>query len=83
MEKATTYICGVCGAKFESEAECLACENGHKIPANIVERRYVPIKEDEKGFPHTMCMEFNDGSRAVYKFAMQVKDDTNLTKSNQ
>lgn len=75
MTQSTTYICSICGAEFKSEAECEACENGHKIPTSIVERRYVPIAEDDKGYPHTMNVKFNDGSCAVYKFCMLPKDE--------
>ena len=75
MKQSTTYICSFCGAEFKSEEECAACENGHKTPTEIVERRYVPIAEDTKGYPHTMCVKFNDGSAAVYKFCMLPKEE--------
>lgn len=78
MKQSTTYICSFCGAEFKSEEECAACENGHKAPTRIVERRYVPLAEDAKGYPHTMNVEFNDGTCAIYKFCMLPKDNTTL-----
>ena len=64
MKTETKYVCEYCGNKFEKEEDCQRCEQTHYIPERITEARY------SKGFkfPDTVCVEFGDNHRAIYKY---------------
>lgn len=66
------FICEYCNRGYKTEKECQKCESTHKINPKFNGLRYAPYKEDAVGFPHTMELEFADGSKAVYKFAKKL-----------
>ena len=68
MKTETLYICEYCGEKYQTEAECQACEQSHAIPTYINEKRY------SKGFkyPDTLCVEFDNDHYIIYKYLKPV-----------
>ena len=67
MKERKIYQCEICATVYKERSECEKCEKSHKIKAAIVNARYLGYKQNEKGFPHTVELEFSDGSRAWYK----------------
>lgn len=66
------FVCEYCNCSYSTEKECNKCEETHKKKPAFTGMRYVPYKKDEVGFPHTIELTFEDGSKAVYKFAMEL-----------
>ncbi len=63
----SVYRCEICNTVYNNRDICLKCELNHLIPTEIKSCRYSPITVNEKGYPNSITIKFNDGSEAIYK----------------
>ena len=68
------FVCEYCSRGYKTEDECKKCEDTHQKNPQFTGLRYVPYKEDDKGFPHTVEVTFDGGAKVVYKFAKQLTE---------
>ena len=67
MKERKIYQCEICATVYKERSECEKCEKSHKVKATVENARYLSYKQNEKGLPHAVELEFSDGSRAWYK----------------
>lgn len=67
MRETKLYICEVCGTQYADKKKCLACEKSHKKPVNIVNCKYIPQKDNNKGYPIRIDIKMEDGNIVSYK----------------
>ena len=61
------YQCEICGTSYSDRHECETCEGKHKVIKKIAGAKYLPYKMNAQDCPKTIEVEFEDGSRAIYK----------------
>lgn len=67
MKKVEHYICEVCGTEYNDKKKCMDCEKKHVKPELIEGARYLPIKNDGKGYPITVHIKMSNGETITYK----------------
>lgn len=67
MKEVKHYICEICGTEYNDKRKAVECEKGHCKPNGIFSARYLPIKDNKKGYPVSVELQMADGTRQVYK----------------
>ena len=67
MREVKHYICEICGTEYKDIKKCERCERSHRVPKAITKMRYLPITQDDKGYPVTVDIVFEDGTTRIYK----------------
>lgn len=67
MKEIKLYQCSKCNAQYKSRQDCKKCESAHKNPIEIISERYVPYKNNERGYPIGIIVKMSDGERVEYK----------------
>ena len=63
MEKIIRYVCKDCGRMHESEYKCVACEDSHKHPVSVSQR-----KKHHYTYPEEVEVLMSDGKTKRYKW---------------
>lgn len=67
MKEKVLYTCEVCRTDYANKAEAMRCELSHKKKLKIVDSRYLAQAQDESGFPTTITVQSDGGTRVTYK----------------
>ncbi len=67
MKEKVLYTCEVCRTDYADKAEAKRCEESHKRRLKIVDSRYLARAQTLSGFPTTITVQSEDGTRATYK----------------
>ena len=68
MKKVINYYCEVCGTPYQSEEECMNCENYHKHLRKVSFTGYRPIGKAKCPYAEIIIIEMEDGESVVYSF---------------
>lgn len=67
MKEKVLYTCEICHADYADKAGAERCERNHKKKLKIVDKRYLTRAQDMSGFPISITIQSEDGTRATYK----------------
>ena len=67
MKELKLYTCEFCGTNYSQKRVCEECENSHLIAKKIKRQRYVPMKNNQKGHPISIDVQFDNGDIVTYK----------------
>lgn len=67
MKELKLYTCEFCGTNYKEKTICMQCEKTHKKPVKIKSSRYIPDKNNNKGYPISLEIEMEDGKTVTYK----------------
>ena len=67
MKEKILYTCEVCSTDYADKAEAKRCEENHKRKLKIVNLRYLTRAQDLSGFPTTITVQSEYGTRVTYK----------------
>ena len=67
MKELKLYTCEFCGTNYSQKRVCEECEKSHLIAKTIKRQRYVPMKNNQKGHPISIDVQFDNGDIVTYK----------------
>jgi len=67
MKVKTLYTCEVCHTDYANEKDAKACEAMHGSKFKIVDKRFLPYKQDKSGFPISITVVNEKGEEKIYK----------------
>lgn len=67
MKQKTLYTCEICHTDYKERLAAERCEKHHKQKLKIIDRRDLPISQDNSGLPTTITIQTEEGLTAVYK----------------
>lgn len=67
MKQKVLYTCEFCHTDYADKAEADQCEKQHRKKLKIVDRRYLAREQDMSGFPISITVQSDDGTRVTYK----------------
>lgn len=67
MKEVSLYVCEICGTQFKDKQKCKECESGHVKPLKITGTKYVPLSDNQKGYPTMIHVRMEDGETIAYK----------------
>ena len=67
MKEIKLYECGICNTRYSSAEMAEKCEKSHKIPKKVIGVKWHPITVVADGTPEKISIEFQDGSKKIYK----------------
>lgn len=67
MKEKVLYTCEVCRTDYADKAEAKRCEESHERKLKIVDSRYLARAQTLSGFPITITVQSEDGTRVTYK----------------
>ena len=69
------YMCEKCGREYDREDECMECESSHRIPVEILSRKYRMTDYEssctDRRYPLDVWVAMDDGSIAKYRFVQR------------
>lgn len=68
MKRLELFVCEVCNTQYNEKSKALECEKSHKLPVSCAGHKYRSKKSNEKGYPDSVIVTFNDGSEAKYEY---------------
>lgn len=66
MKEVKLYECGICHTRYNEKIKCTKCESSHVLPKKIIDKRYLSISENKKGYPQTITVEMSNGDKVIY-----------------
>lgn len=60
--KEVSYICSICGSKYDSENAAIECENSHYKLINIKKINY-SSKDNKNRYPSSIIVELEDSNK--------------------
>lgn len=67
MKELKLYTCEFCGTNYSQKRVCEECEKSHLIAKKIKRQRYVSMKNNQKGHPISIDVQFDNGDIVTYK----------------
>ena len=67
MKEIKQYVCKFCHTAYADKKRCMECEKNHKPVKGIANLTYKPIKTIPDGKPIKIEVEFQDGTKVVYR----------------
>lgn len=67
MKETTLYVCEICGTNYAMRSSAEKCEKGHKKPKKIDCCKYIPINNDNTGYPLKIDVQMEDGKIVSYR----------------
>ena len=67
MKEKTLFECELCHTQYVAKIDAQSCENNHKKVVSVVAERFLPIKQDNSGYPIDVTLVMEDGSSIKYK----------------
>ena len=67
MKTTTLYTCELCGTQYSDRNTAASCEKNHKKPCEFVSCRYLPMKQNQPGYPTTIKVKMSNGTIVEYK----------------
>ena len=67
MKEIKLYQCSICHTQYKDKLTCQKCEKSHVIPKKVKDCRYIPFRNNEKGYPCQVHIEMEDGKVIIYK----------------
>lgn len=67
MKEVKHYICEVCNTEYNEKSKAEDCEKGHIFPKSIKNKRYLPMKNNNKGYPISIDVLMENGDVVTYK----------------
>lgn len=81
MTEITKYRCDICGAVYDDETKCEACEEFHVSPSSVYGVAYKPIDETNIPYPAFVRFTMDDGSIIEYIYRSLVSGGASVTDS--
>ena len=75
MKRKTQFYCEKCGAAYDTQAECKACEEFHIEAAGIPFLAFKPKAEAVVPYPEMIIVEMKDGKKAGFTFAQMLEEE--------
>ena len=67
MKEVKHYICEFCNTEYKEKSTAERCEKGHILPKDIKSRRFLPMKDNNKGYPISIDVLMANGDVVTYK----------------
>lgn len=67
MKQKVLYTCELCHTDYADKAEAKRCEESHERKLKIVDLRYLARAQALSGFPISITVQSEDGTRVTYK----------------
>lgn len=67
MKELKLYTCEFCGTNYSQKRVCEECEKSHLIAKKIKRQRFVSMKNNRKGHPISIDVQFDNGDIVTYK----------------
>lgn len=61
------YVCEYCGTQYKEKSACKACETSHIKPVEIIDARYVAVKNDVTGYPTQIHVKMANGKVQIFR----------------